>query len=95
MCGGLFERFEHRIKRMARQHVDFVDHVDLETAHARRIHRLLEELGHFVDPSVRGGIKLEIVYKTALINRRACTANAARGRSDSRFAIQCFGQNTR
>ena len=91
----LFERFEHRIEGMARQHVDFVDHIDLEASRARRVDSLLKQLGHFIDASVGGGIELQIVDKTALIDFGTSLTNAARRCRDTGFTVERFGQNTR
>ncbi len=48
----LFERFQHSVERMPSQHMDFVDHVDFESAAAWRVYRLLEQLCHFLDAAI-------------------------------------------
>ena len=88
MCGRLFERLEHRIERMASQHVDFVDHIDLETSRTRRINSLLKQLGHFIDTTVGGGIQLKIINKTALIDLGTSLTHATGGRRDTSFTIE-------
>ena len=52
MRGRLFEGLEHRVERVAGEHMHFIDHVDLEATRARRVDRLLEQLGHFIDAPV-------------------------------------------
>src|SRR5690606_10348564 len=68
----LFQRFEHGVERVPGQHVDFVDHVDFETAAARGVYRLFEQLRHFFYAAVGRGIKFNIVDKTASIDFGAC-----------------------
>ncbi|CAB3734264.1 hypothetical protein LMG1231_04955 [Achromobacter denitrificans] len=91
----LFQRLEHGVERMPGQHVDFVDHVDLEAPSARRVDRLLQELGHFLDAAVRGRVQFEVVDKAPRIDFRARAAHAARLGSDAGFAVERFGQDAR
>ncbi|CFP07748.1 Uncharacterised protein [Bordetella pertussis] len=91
----LFQRLEHGVEGMPGQHVHFVDHVDLEAAGPRRVDRLLEQLGHFLDAAVGGGIELEVVDEAARIDFGAGAALAARLGRDAVLAIERLGQDAR
>ncbi|CAG2138013.1 hypothetical protein LMG26411_01507 [Cupriavidus numazuensis] len=52
VAGRLLQRLQHRVEGVVGQHVHFVDHVDLEAPRRRRVHRLVEQLRHFVDAAV-------------------------------------------
>ena len=100
VLGRLFQRFQHGIERMVRQHVHLVDHVDLEARIAGRVDRLLQQLRHFIDAAVRRRIHLDIVDETSRIDRRARFAHAARlGRDAARAigadAVERLGQDAR
>jgi hypothetical protein len=90
-----FQRLEHGVERMPGQHVDFVDHVDLEASRAGRVYRLFQQLRHFLDAAVRGRVQFEVVDEAARIDFRARAAHAARLGRDARFAVERFGQNAR
>ena len=91
----LFQRLEHGVERMPGQHVDFVDHVDLEAARARRVDGLLEQLGHFLDATVRGRVQFEVVDETAGIDLGAGATDAAGLGGDAGFAVERLGQDAR
>ena len=56
----LLEDLEQRVPRFARQHVGFVDDVDLEAVVPRgSVHRSLAQLARVVDPAVRRGVDLD------------------------------------
>ncbi|OEZ64379.1 hypothetical protein JANLI_07050 [Janthinobacterium lividum] len=100
VLGRLFQRLQHGIERVVRQHVHLIDHIDLEARIAWRIHGLLEQLRHFIDATVRCRIHLYIVDKASRIDRRARFAHAARlGRDAARAigadAIERLGQDAR
>jgi len=54
---------------MVAQHMNFINHVDLEARIGRCIHRLLKQLRHFIDTTVRRGVHLDVINKAARINR--------------------------
>ncbi|CAB3690812.1 hypothetical protein ACAE110713_22285 [Achromobacter aegrifaciens] len=91
----LFQCLEHGVERMPGQHVDFVDHVDLEAPCARRVHRLLQQLRHFLDAAVRGRVQLEVVDETPGIDLRAGATDAARLGRDACFAVEGLRQDAR
>jgi hypothetical protein len=67
----LLERLQHRVERVIRQHVHFVDHVDLEARIDRRVHRALEQRGHLVDAAVARGVHLDVVDEAAFVDLAA------------------------
>ncbi|CAB3849557.1 hypothetical protein LMG26858_01633 [Achromobacter anxifer] len=91
----LFQCLEHGVERMPGQHVDFVDHVDLEAPRARRVHRLLQQLRHFLDAAVRGRVQFKVVDEAPGIDFRARAAHAARLGSDACFAVEGLRQDAR
>ena len=58
-AGRLFERLQHRIEGRSREHVHFVDDVDLEAARRRRVQRIFQQLAHVVDLGIGGGVELD------------------------------------
>ena len=73
----LLERLQHRVERRLRQHVHFVDQVDLVAADGRRVARVVENLAHVVDAGVRRGIELEQIDEAARVDVDARRADAA------------------
>ncbi len=60
--GRLLENLEQRVPRLAREHVRFVDDVDLGAQlRARRIHRPLAQIARVIDAAVRRGVELDDV----------------------------------
>ena len=96
VLGRLLKRFQHRVEGRLRQHVDFVDEVDLVAPHGRRVARVVQDLAHVVDAGVRRGIELEQVDEAARIDVDACRARAAGRRGHTvREAIEALGENPR
>ena len=57
----LFQRLEQRVEGRARQHVHFVEDVDLVARAHRRVADRVVDLPHVVDTVMRGGIHLQYV----------------------------------
>ncbi|VVE64644.1 hypothetical protein PPN31119_01642 [Pandoraea pnomenusa] len=95
VCGRLLERLEHRVERVPREHVHFVDHVDLEAGIRGRVDGLLEQRRHFIDAPVRRRIHFDVIDETALVDRAARLAHTTRLGRDPRLAVERLGQNTR
>ena len=93
MLGRLFERLEERVERLLREHVDFVDDVNLEPRAAGPHGDVLAELADFVDAAVAGAVDLEHVDVVAGGDALADLALAAgRGRRAA-FAVEALGEN--
>ena len=78
MCRRLFERLQKRIKCLRRQHVHFVDDVDLVAPFGGREFHLLAQVPHLVDAAVRRRVDLKDVECRAVRDLRAIFADAAR-----------------
>ena len=65
----LFQRLEQRVERRARQHVHFVEDVDLVARRHRRVADGVVDLAHVLDAVVRGGVHFQHVEMTALDDR--------------------------
>ena len=91
----LFEGFEQRIERVTGEHVHFVDQVDLEAPTARRVLHVIEQLTGVFDLGAAGGVDLDQVNKPAFVDFAAHRAFAARGRGDTCFTVQAFGDDPR
>jgi hypothetical protein len=102
--GGTFWRFlqrlQHRVEGVVRQHVHFVDHVDLEAPDDRLVDRLIEQLRDLVDAAVRRRIELDVVDVAPGVDVAAGVARAAgRGRDAAAAvgpgAVQALGEDAR
>ena len=65
MLGRLLERLQQAVEGRLRQHVDFVDDVDLVAGDGRAVARGLDDLADVVDAGVRGGVHLDHVDMAA------------------------------
>ena len=75
--GRLLEGLEHRVEGRRREHVHFVDHVDLVAALGRRVHRSLEKRRHVFDRAVARRVHLDVVAEAPLVDRAAGRTHAA------------------
>ena len=74
-----FNRFQQRVERRRRQHVDFVDDEDLVAIADRRDRQAFDDhLADVVDAGVRGGVDFQHVDVTAFGNLDTRVAHAAR-----------------
>ena len=72
-----FERLQQRVEGVLRQHVDFVDDVDLEPRRDRAVAHPLGQLADVVDPGARGRVHLDHVDMAVLGDRGAMLTGAA------------------
>ena len=97
----LFQRLQQRVERRARQHVHFVEDVDLVARRHRRIAHRLVDLAHVVDAVVRGGVHLDHVDVAALHDRLAVQAEhrhvdrRALDRAVGQFVVERAGEDAR
>ncbi len=91
----LFERLEHRVERVVREHVHFVDHIDLEARIDRRVHRAFQQRRHLVDAAIARRIHLEIIDEAPFIDLPARAAHAARRGGHARFAVERLREDAR
>ncbi len=74
----LLERLEQGVERLGREHVDFVDDVDLLAQDRGLVPHRLGQLADRVDAAVRGAVHLLVVGRAAVADRHARRAHAAR-----------------
>ena len=96
----LLEGLQQRVKGVFREHVDFVDNVDLVAGRDRRIAHRLDNLADIIDAGMAGGIHLDDVDKAAGRDAPARLAHAAgidRGAALPVFAnaVERLGYQTR
>ncbi|KAG1192207.1 hypothetical protein G6F35_013668 [Rhizopus arrhizus] len=91
----LFQRLQQRVERRLRQHVHFVDQVDLELAARRHVLRVLDHLAHVIHAGVGRGVDLQQVDVTAGVDVQAGRALATRVGTGALLAVQRLGEDTR
>ena len=100
MLRRFFERLEKRIERVARQHVDFVDDVDLVARRNGPVENAVDQLADIVNAGAARGIHLHHVDMAVFGNRDAVLADSAGiGRrlaiAVRAGAVQCAGDDAR
>ena len=92
-----FQRLQHGVERVFRQHVHFVDDVDLVTPGGGGVLRVFDDVAHVVDAGVGGGVDFDQVDEAAAVNLgtgRADAAGLGAGVVVVR-AVEAFGENAR
>ncbi|MNV02411.1 hypothetical protein D3C71_926460 [compost metagenome] len=77
MFRRLFQRLQKTVKRLRRQHVHFVDDIDLVARRNRAVTHLLDDLANIVDTRMGGGVHLDHVDMPAFHDRLAMFAGFA------------------
>ena len=100
VTGRFFERLQQRVKRVFRQHVDFVDDVNFIACRNRRIAHSLNNLTHIVNTGVARCIHFDDIDMAAFGNGNAWLASTAginrRATLPVRTnAVQCLGNQSR
>ena len=91
--GRLFERFEKGVEGLFREHVDFVDDVDLVFAVARGVADRFVDLPDVVDAPVGGAVDLDDVERLARDDFEARGALVARLEVGGQgLAVERFGK---
>ena len=91
----LLERLQQRVERVRREHVHFVDQVDLVAAARRRVLHVVEQLARVVDLGARGRVHFEQVDEAARVDVAAGAALAAGLRRHALLAVQRLGEDAR
>src|SRR5439155_27198238 len=91
----LLERLQEGVEGVLREHVHFVDDVDLEAAPDRLVRDRLHEVPHLVDLGVRGAVDLEHVEGTSLADLAAVRALVAGLLADPALAVERLREETR
>ena len=92
----LLERLQQRVEGVRRQHVHFVDQVDLVAAARRRVLRVVEQLAHVVDLGVARPRRprCRSTKRPASISRHAAHSPQGVAR-DARLAVEALGEDAR
>ena len=91
----LFERFQQRVEGFLREHMHFVDDVDLELAARRSVPDRVPKFAHFVDAAVAGAVDFQYVERTALGDLLTVVALVARFGRRTFHTVQCLGEDAR
>src|SRR5690606_18719729 len=92
----LFQRLKQGIKCLGRQHVDFIQDVDLVAAHSWRQVDLLLERPDFINTPIGSGVQLQDIQERSLIDAVAVLTVITGQRVQSLTALQAverFSQN--
>ncbi|MDT4845096.1 hypothetical protein FQZ97_790720 [compost metagenome] len=100
VLGRLFQRLQHGVERRVGQHVNLVDHEDLEAALHRLVDRLFQQRLHLVHAPVGRGIEFGVVHETAGVDVGAGLAHTAGFGGDATLpvgaqAVERLGQDAR
>ncbi len=93
--GRLLDRLQQGVEGARREHVDFVDDVDLVAAGVGRKEHLVLDLAHVLDRSVGGAVDLDHIEGRARGDGLAGIANSAGFGRRSLFAVQRLGEDAR
>ncbi len=97
----LFQRLQEGVERRGREHVDFVDDVDLVARARRRIAHAVVDLAHIIDAGMGSGVHFQHVDVPAFHDRLAMHARhrhvdgRSLHRSVRQFVVQRAGENPR
>ena len=75
VLGRLFERFQQAVEGLLRQHVHFIDDVDLGARHDRAVACAFDEFPDIVDAGMRGRVHLDHVDMAGFDNGLAVRAD--------------------
>ena len=92
--GRLFQRFQQGVEAVARQHVHFIDQIDLEASARRGVLHVIEQIAGVFHFGTRGGVDLDQIDKAPLLDLPAVVTHATRGGGDPGFAVETFCQQT-
>ncbi len=93
MFGRLFQGLEQRVERRGREHVDFVNDVNLETRAGRRVAAGLAQFAHLLDAIVAGAVNLKHVQRTPLGDFPAARIVIVEVHFGPVGAIEAFGED--
>ncbi len=91
----LFEGLEQRIERVRREHVYFVDQVDLVASAARRVLHVVQQFARVLDLGAACGVHLDQIDEAPLVDLPADRTLPAGCGTDARLAVQALGDDPR
>ena len=86
------QRLEQRVEGVVRQHVHFVDEVDLEPTLGRCVLGVFHQLPGIVHPGARRGIHLDEIHEASVVDRGTRIAFPTGLGNDAFRAIQGLGE---
>ena len=96
VLGRLFERFQQRVERRRREHVNLVDDVNLVlAARGGKLHAADNLLAHILDARAAGGIELVDIGVHAVSYHAAILARAVRACRGAMLAQKRLGDKAR
>ena len=93
MSRRLFECFQQGIKTVRRQHMHFVNQVDLEASTGWRVLHIIQQLPGVFDLGARCRIHLNQINKTALGDFLTGRTSTTRTSANPLLAVQALSQN--
>jgi hypothetical protein len=86
----LFERFQQRIEAVIREHVNFVDQINLEARARWRVLNIIKQVSCIFDLGSRGSINFQNIDASAFGNLDATRALSTGLSGYASFAVEAF-----
>ena len=90
----LFQRFQQGVEAVGREHVHFVDQVNLVAASRRCVLDVVEQFAGVLNLGTGGSIHFDQINKTAFGNLTTGRTFATRTRANALFAVEALGKNS-
>ncbi len=87
MCRRFFQRFKQGVEARFREHVHFVDQVDLEAPANRGVVHIVEQFAGVIDAGARRGIHFDQIHEAAFVDFPTGRAHTAGRAAHAGFAI--------
>jgi hypothetical protein len=95
MLGRFFKRLEQRIECGSREHVNFIDDINLELRRSRGVPACIPQLTNLFHAIVAGAIDFKNIHRTSLGNLLALGIVNIEISLRTIGAVQCLGENAR
>ena len=89
----LFQRLEQRIKRLGREHVNFVDDVNLFAQHRRLVTHRFGQFTDCINATIARAVHLDVIDRRTSSDTRARATSATRLRGRAIFTVERFANN--
>ena len=90
-----FECFEQGIKSLSREHVYFVNNINLALALRSRIPHLFAQLPDLINPAIRSPVNLQHIHAVALANGNTRSTFPTRFSRWPMLAVECHSKQSR
>ena len=91
----LLKRFQQRIEAVGREHVHLIHQVNLVSSTRWRVLHVIQQLASILDLGAGSCIDFDQVNETPFIDFHTGGTHAAGFRTDTRFTVERFGEDTR